>query len=593
LPIEGYWCYNKSLEGESLLLSHLEISNFAIIEDLSLDLGPGFTIMTGETGAGKSIIIDAVHLLLGERAEANLIRSEAEVAVVEGIFLFPTSPEEELAAALRAHDLSLEEGQLILGREIRQGGRNVCRVNGRVMPLRAIQEVARGLIDIHGHGDHLSLLRPRQHVDFLDGYAGLLDARARLGQKVWDLRAVQRDLAHLREDERERARRIDLLAYQRQEIEAARLRTGEMEELEEESRLLANAEERATLVEEAYQALRGEFEGQDAALDLVGRAVASLSALAKLDPARSGQAAEVENLSDALGEVARSVRDYREEIDFSPERLRQVEERLQLIRDLKRKYGDTVEEILAFGQRAALELESISHAEERVAQLEEREASLLQEIGEQAEALSASRQEAVGRLARAVEEELEQLRMAGAEFAVDVRRQPSPDRGVEVQGERCAFDETGIDQVEFLVSPNVGEPPKPLARIASGGETSRLMLALKSVLSDADRTPTLIFDEIDAGIGGRVGSVVGRKLRELSKRHQVLCVTHLPQIASFADDHYRIRKEVVGWRTVVLAERLEEERVHELAQMMGSLDETSQRTAHEMLKRAQEQVNLG
>jgi len=575
------------------LLSHLGITNFAIIEDLKLDLGPGFTVLTGETGAGKSIIIDAVHLLLGERAEANLIRSEAEVATVEGIFLFPAGPEEELAALLRAHGLELEEGQLIVSRELRQGGRNVCRVNGRVMPLRIVQEVARGLIDIHGQGDHLSLLRPRQHVDLLDGYADLLDARAGLRREVRDLRVVREDLAKLRQDERERSRRVDLLAYQCREIEAAQLKPGEIEELEEESRLLANAEERAALAEEAYRVLRGEFEGQENALDLVGRAIASLYALAKLDPARSGQVAEMESLSDALEEAARSIRSYREEVDFSPGRLEQVEERLQLVRDLRRKYGHTVEEILAFGQQTAQELESISHAEERIVQLEEREASLLQEIGEQAEALSTARQEAVGRLAKAVEEELEQLGMSGARFAVDMSRQPSPEQGVEVRGQRYAFDETGIDRVEFLVSPNVGEPLKPLTRIASGGETSRLMLALKSILSDADRTPTLIFDEIDVGIGGRVGGVVGRKLRELSKRHQVLCVTHLPQIASFADDHYRVRKEVVGRRTVVRAERLGEERIQELAQMMGSLDEASQRTAYEMLRKAQGQVKPG
>jgi DNA repair protein RecN (Recombination protein N) len=579
------------------LLSYLGINNFTIIEELELDLRPGFTVLTGETGAGKSIIIDAVHLLLGERAEANLIRSDTEVATVEGIFLFADVPEEELVALLSAQGLSLEEGQLILSRELRQGGRNVCRVNGKVMPLRVVQEIARGLIDIHGQGDHLSLLRSRQQSSLLDGYADLLDARVELGREVRELRAVREDLARLRQDERERARRVDLLTYQCGEIEAAQLRPDEMEELEEESRLLANAEERAALAEEAYQALRGESEEQENALDLVGRALASLDALAKLDRARSGQASEMEGLSDALTEAARSIRSYREEVDFSPLRLEQVEERLQLIRDLKRKYGNTVEEISAFGRQAAEELENISHAEERIVQLEEREASLLGEIGERAESLSEARSEAVGRLAKAVEEELEQLSMSGSRFAVDMSRQPSPEEGVEVGGQRYAFDETGIDRVEFLVSPNVGEPLKPLTKIASGGETSRLMLALKSILSDADRTPILIFDEIDVGIGGRVGGVVGGKLRELSRRHQVLCVTHLPQnlpqIASFAEDHYRIRKEVVGRRTVVRAERLEEERVQELAQMMGSLDEASQQSAAEMLRKAQERANAG
>jgi DNA repair protein RecN (Recombination protein N) len=270
-----------------------------------------------------------------------------------------------------------------------------------------------------------------------------------------------------------------------------------------------------------------------------------------------------------------------------------VEDRLQLIRDLKRKYGNTEEEISDFGRRAADELEGISNAEERTGQLEERELSLLGEIGGRAEALSEARSEAAGRLAKAVEEELEQLGMGGARFAVDMTRQPSPEKGVEAGGRRYAFDETGIDRVEFMVSPNVGEPLKPLSKIASGGETSRLMLALKSILSDADRMPVLIFDEIDVGIGGRVGGVLGRKLRELSRRHQVLCVTHLPQIASFAEDHYRIRKEVVGRRTVVRAERLEEERIQELAQMMGSTDEASRRSAREMLQKAQEQARTG
>ena len=571
------------------MLEHLAIRNFAIIEDLSLELGPGLTVLTGETGAGKSIIIDAVHLLIGERAESGMVRTEAEAALVEGVFAFPDGPDAGLAAVLAAHDLELEDGRLILSRELRSEGRNVCRANGRIVPLKAVQEIAQGLVDIHGQGEHLSLLRPREHIEYLDGFAGLLAQRAEHASVVRELRSVQRELAGLRADERERARRIDLLAYQCREIEAAKLRPGEAEELEEESRLLASSEERAARAEEAYQALKGELGRQDAALDLLGAAAGGLAALARLDPSWAERASEMEGLADALEEAARGLRDYRDEIDFSPQRLQEVQERLHLIRDLRRKYGESIEEILAFGARVEADLADISNAEGRISELERREEEGLREVGGLAEALSAARQGAAPALAGGVEVELDQLSMSGARFAVDLRRRAPGIEGLEVGGECCGFDETGIDQVEFLVAPNVGEPLKPLARVASGGEASRLMLALKGTLSSADRTPTLIFDEIDVGIGGRVGSVVGRKLRRLAEKHQVLCVTHLPQIASFADSHYRIRKEVAGARTVVLADRLEEERVQELAQMMGSTDESSKQTAREMLRRAEEE----
>jgi len=435
--------------------------------------------------------------------------------------------------------------------------------------LGLLAQVGERLVDIHGQGEHLSLLRVREHLSFLDRFGGLQALRAAVAEKVRALRAVRQELAVLQRDERELARRLDLLNYQVREIEEAALVPGEEEGLLAERKLLLNAERLSKLAHTAFQRLSGGSEERRGLLDLLDSLLRDLGELEKLDPRVAGQRKVVEESTYQLDDLARTLRSYRDGIEFNPARQQAIEERLDLIHRLKRKYGNSIEEVLHFAQQAALELHTISHQEERIAELSAEEARLVADAGQLAADLSAARREAGERLAQGVERELDELSMAHSRFVVDVAWKESED-GLAVAGKRYAFDQSGIDHVEFLISPNVGEPPKPLAKIASGGETSRLMLALKAVLTSADPVSTLIFDEIDQGIGGRAGGVVGRKLWGLTPAHQVLCVTHLPQLACYGDAHYRVEKAEVSGRTVTRVLLLDPaQRVDELSAMIG------------------------
>ncbi|HEY64674.1 MAG TPA: DNA repair protein RecN [Caldilineae bacterium] len=575
------------------MLVELNIRNFAIIEELNLRFSEGLNVLTGETGAGKSIIIDAVSLLLGGRAFTDLIRAGADRAEIEGHFRLG-SRARVIQPILEAEGLEGEDDLLILAREVRRSGRNICRVNGRAVALSLLSEIGQYLVDIHGQGEHLSLLRVREHVNLLDRYAGLEAERAEMARLVERLRQVRSELVDLRRDERELARRVDLLTYQVQEITEARLVPGEEEELEAERRRLANAEQLMLLATEAAQVLEEGFEEQMSVIDLLGQVEQALTRLARIDPDMEAMRQQVEDLSYQLADIARDVRDYRDGIEFNPARLAQIEERLDVIHNLKRKYGDSIEEILAFAERAQAELDTITHSEERIAELEAEEERLLREIGELGQRLSQARREAGERLAQEVERELDDLRMEHARFGVDLRWRDDPE-GAYVGDRRVAFDATGLDRVEFLISANPGEPLRPLARVASGGETARLMLALKTVLSRADETPTLIFDEIDVGIGGRVGAVVGRKLWGLTapdvqgrRAHQVLCVTHLPQLAAYGDTHYHVSKVVEGDRTVTRVRELSgDERIEELAAMLGAPTDSGRESTAMMLAEAE------
>ncbi len=577
------------------MLSELTIHNFAIIDRLHLRFAPGFNVLTGETGAGKSIIIDAVSLLLGGRADVEVIRAGAEQATIEGIFLLDDETQAVVRPLLEQDGLEGDDPAVLnLAREIRREGRNICRVNGRAVTLKALENIGQYLVDIHGQSEHLSLLRVREHVDLLDRYGGLWPLREQVADLVRRLRVVRQELASLRRDERELARRMDLLRYQADEIEAARLTPGEESELALERTRLANAEQLQQLADEAYHALYEGGEDQAAAVDLVQAAARALAGLARLDAATRALGQTAEGLGYQLEDLAASVREYRDRIEFNPQRLDQVEERLALIHSLQRKYGDSIEEVLAFAARARRELQAIEHSGERIAELEAEEEQLLRQIGRLGADLSARRREAGERLSASIEAELQELSMAHARFGVDLEWHEAAD-GAYVEGRRLAFDLTGLDRVEFLVSPNIGEPLKPLVRIASGGETSRLMLALKAVLAQADRTPTLIFDEIDAGIGGRVGSVVGQKLWGLTvsdggkaRRHQVLCVTHLPQLACYGDLHLQVSKKVVGDRTVTnVCPLADPEREDEIAGMLGTVTPKTRASAREMLLASQ------
>lgn len=567
------------------MLIELSIANFAIIEKLRLQFGPGFSVLTGETGAGKSIIIDAVELLLGGRASTELIRSGCESALVEGVFRLAQGTRAQARAILAEVGLPPEVDELILRRELYRDRRNVCRLNDRRVTLTTLDTIGRYLVDIHGQGEHLSLLQAGRHVDFLDQFGGLLDQREAVGERVAELRQVRGELERLRRSERETARRIDLLTYQIDEIDAAHLEAGEEEELERERKLLGNAEQRVQLAAEIYALVSEGRQAQHSAVDLLDSIRELMTTLAELDDRMSERAEFVESIYYEIEDLGRELLDYGETVEYNPQALREVDDRLAFIHKLKRKYGDTIEDVLRFAERARDELSSITNTGERIEQLAAREQTLLQEIGQAGKVLSMARKQSAERLAQMIEEQLADLNMAQARFLIDITWEKADKGGALVDSERYAFDSKGLDRVEFLISPNLGEEPKPLARIASGGETSRLMLAMKTALSTIDSVATLIFDEIDTGIGGHTGDIVGEKLYQLSRDHQVFCVTHLAQIARYAREHFCVTKQVVDGRTISLAKRLSpEERIEELAILLGgAATDSTRRSAKELL----------
>ena len=583
------------------MLEEIDIRNFAVAEHVRIRLAPGFNAITGETGAGKSIIVDALGLLLGGRADPDLVRTGAAAARVEGVFRLDDPAAEALAEALAETGVEVEDGLLIISREVPRQGRAVARVNGRAAVQSTLAALGRRLVDIHGQADQLSILRPAEHLGYLDRYAGLDAQRAAVAGMASELRGVRTEIRRLTEDERERARRLDRLAYEVQEIDDARLRADEEEELREERRLLANAEDLARLSEAAHAALTGGGRA-GSAVDALGAAAENLAQLARLDPRMEETAAQAEALQSQAYDLARELRAYREGVEYNPRRLEQIEERLALLAALKRKYGATVEEVLAYGERARAELGELATSEERMERLRAQEQDIACRLGAAAEALSCARRVGAARLAAAVRREIADLRLAGGQFAVRLERREDPE-GVAVSlppdemigegtGEAgpsaapvtAAYDRTGVDRVEFYVTLNPGEPLRPLAKVASGGETARLMLALKTILGAADAVPTLVFDEVDVGIGGRSGQVVGEKLAALGRHHQVVCITHLPQVAARAGQHLAVVKRVEGERTYTEVRELQgEERRRELAAMLGGTTEAHLAAAKEML----------
>jgi DNA repair protein RecN (Recombination protein N) len=567
------------------MLAELTITDFAIIDKLHLDIASGFNVLTGETGAGKSIVIDAVSLLLGGKAGNEMVRAGTERALIDGVFRINSMARDAIRSILQANELLDEDDPdlIMISREIRSGGRSTCRINGRAVPVGLLKEVGELLVDIHGQSEHLSLLRPREHVNLLDRYANTWELRQKFSALAAQLREVRKELNELLKSEAEFARRADMLKFQIEEIKSAKLKAGEEEELTVLRNRLANAEALAALADDAYTSLY-EGEGETpAALDALAQAQKALSGLAKIDPKFQEHVNTIDTAVAQIDDLAREVKNYRDAIEYSPKRLEAAEERLDLITRLKRKYGAAIAEVISFADRATKELNGIEHAGERIEKLRKEEDRLLHEIGRAGQELSGARTAAAEQLSKAIEVELNDLRMSGAHFAVDLKWEPEAN-GAFAKGGRYAFDATGLDRVEFLVAPNVGEGLKPLVKIASGGETARLMLALKTVLSRADQTPTLIFDEIDQGIGGRVGATVGQKLWGLSQHHQVVCITHLPQLAGYGDTHFKVEKRIDGERTLTHITALSgQARVEELAQMLGASGEGATLSAQEIL----------
>jgi DNA repair protein RecN (Recombination protein N) len=573
------------------MLTELRIQNFAIIDKLELRFGSGLIILTGETGAGKSIILDAMVMLIGGKADATFVRTDSDAAFVEAVFQLKGPEKEAVHEILNRESLMDDPDYIVLMREVRKEGRSVARVNGRTVNVGLLKELGALLIDIHGQAEHLSLLDSRAHLGLLDRYAEVARPLSDYRQTYHALLNLRRELSDLRAAQADSQRRIDMLTYQVEEIEDAQLKAGEDEELRKERDRLANAESLAQNAQEALAILEEGSPEMPAASDLVGQAAQALAALAKIDEGQTELSNQAELMLDTMSDIVHNLRNYLEEIEFNPKRLDEVEERLDLIHSLTRKYGGSIPAAIAYGADARKQLETITNAGDRIIDLEMQEAKLLEKLGKQGNVLSEKRKIAAEKMGKGIEIELDDLRMASAQFGVDFQTRPDPNGAPLADGARIAFDQNGFDRVEFLVAPNPGEGLKPLAKIASGGETSRLMLGLKNVMARADEVPSLIFDEIDQGIGGRVGMVVGQKLWNLSRSHQVFCVTHLPQLAVFGDQHYQVQKLVDKGRTLTRVEPLDgEARLLELSQMLGEVGEGTLRSAHELLQSARQMV---
>lgn len=577
------------------MLLELHIRDFAIIERLNVRFSDGFNVLTGETGAGKSIIIDALGTLRGERPDASFVRAGAERARIEGIF--STTDRPDLLDVLQEYGLwEAEDETLILSREINsETGRSVARINGRAVNSSVLREVGSRLIDIHGQHEGLTLFNQRTHVEMLDRYGGLLPQRQRVGEVVGELRRITDELNALRRAAARRTERIEELRFLLDDVREAKLRAGEEEELLQERTLVQNGARITDLVTGAYAALYGSDESTKRArpiLEALGGVCNGLGELARLDTSASRMAEHAAELLYGLEDLSASVRAYRDSMEFESGRLDTIEDRLTLIRDMQRKHRGTIEDILQRAASAEAEIERLTNSDEQMAGLEQQMARLREEAGGLASELSAQRRTVGQRMAEEVQASTRDLAMPNVRFEVNIQQIDDPN-GLPYKGNgtrrTVAFDKIGIDRVEFMLSPNPGEPLKPLAKIASGGESARLLLALKSILSRVDEVPTLVFDEVDVGVGGRAGGVVGEKLWGISAQHQVLCITHLPQVAAFGDAHYAIAKAVVDDRTRTNVERLsDEQRTDEIAAMLDGtpVSEHSRRSAQDMLGRA-------
>lgn len=558
------------------MLQSLYLENIALIEKLGIELFPGFNVLTGETGAGKSIIIDAVNFVLGERTSRDLIRNGAARAKVEAVFNLNEG--DAAFAALDALGIEYDGNELILSRELSAAGRNACRVNGTLVPVASLKSVSDTLVDIHGQHEHQALLDAENHISYLDAYCHAESLP--IIEKIDAIVSRRNELMLKRNSgfssEREREREMDMLRYQIEEIASANLEAGEEERLNAEKTVLLNAERIRTALETAHMALSGAEEGS--ALSAIDTARRSMRDIAALNKDYEALGDKIEELYYAAEDISFVLRDTSENVESDMQRLEEIEQRLKLISDLKRKYGRTVEDVIDFGKDAGTKLNELENAEALAAELDAKLDKLKAEYNAAADELSKVRRAAGDRLKRDVLNELKDLGMAKAMFDVAL----SDASGGEPR-------KGGRETAEFMLSANPGEPLKPLEKVASGGELSRIMLCFKSIFADNDRVPTLIFDEIDTGISGRTAAVVGEKMLGIAKKHQVICVTHLAQIAALADAHLMVRKYDDGKNTFVETRQLnEEEKVLRIAQMMdGESDSPSALThARELIARA-------
>ena len=566
------------------MLVELRIKNFAIINALNLEFDPGLVILTGETGAGKSIIMGALDMLLGQRVDMSTLRKGSEFASVEAVFRIPENVRDPVIKLLKQEELLDGTEFLTLTRELRKDKRNIARVNGHRTNAAVLVELGQYLVDIHGQSEHLSLMRVNQHLELLDRFSGTT-GQLNDYQKVYQqLKEIHNTLARLRQSDLEADQKKELLSFQVEEIGLAAPLEGEQEPLIELRNRLVNAEKLADLGQNILILLDDAPSHQPTVMDLVGQIVSSMEVLSKTDPALENQNQRTAELSDGLFELGNGLRSYLDTLEFDANELEKTQDRLALLHELKRKYGETIPDILNYMEDARQQLEEITGRSTRIGELEEIEGSQLLELGILGQKLTQGRKAGAQRLASELEKQLDDLKMAGSRFEVSFVETES-DSGVPVEdGKRLEFYPDGLEKVEFLIETNPGEGLKALAKTASGGETARLMLAIKNVLAKADHISTLVFDEIDQGIGGRIGAVVGEKLYRLTPEHQVICITHLPQLAGFGQQHFQVLKGMADGRTSIRVQEINgEERVKELATMLGGPSEKNLESARELM----------
>lgn len=549
------------------MLRSLRIKDFAIIDEVNLDFHNGFTVFTGETGAGKSILVDALSLIVGGRASADVVRDGDDEAVVEAIF--EDIKESDLIEKIAGYGIDAEGDEILIRRMISKNGKSKIYINGVLSTLSMLEEIGSGLVDIHGQHEHQNLLKREMHLSYLDAFGKLSDLKNKVKERYQYLGRLRSRLNKLDEDAGKKREKEESFRYQMAEIKGAGLKAGEEKELALEREILSHSKRLSALSDEAYSLL---YENERAILSELRKVEENLNEISGID---SGMVEALELIRSSrvnLKEAAEFLRRFRDDVRYDPDRLEKIEERIYLIERLKKKYGQSVEEIIACQSRIEKELEAIEYSDQDIKTLREEMEGVSKEVERYAGELSKSRERVSKELEKEVMQELALLQMRNMRFAVSLEREP--------------LSWKGIDSVEFLIA-NMSEEPKALTRVASGGELSRLMLAIKCRLSSTDSVQTMIFDEVDAGIGGRVAEEVGRRLKYLAKGHQVCCVTHLPQIAAVADNHYAVEKKVAGDRVVARVRKLNErERIEEIGRMLGGKDttRTALRYAEEMIK---------
>jgi DNA repair protein RecN (Recombination protein N) len=550
------------------MLKELSIHQFAIVENINLTFDHGFHVLTGETGAGKSILIDALGLIIGGRASSDFVRHGSTKATIEASFDFQT--DHPAVTLLREWDIEVEEEYLIVRREIAVSGKSTCRVNGRMITLAMLKQLGKYLIHIHGQHEHTGLLQVDEHLAWLDQFGGsdVIDRRNEYQKLYQQYQEITKQIAQLDLDQQEMERRVDMLQFQISEIKDARLVAGEEEALEEEEKRLAGGEKLISRVSRAYQILSTEGGG----ITQLRRAVSSLQEIENLDSTIQDTLETMEAATFQLEEAARELDIYQDSFDFSPERLYEVQDRFHTIRQLQRKYGETTSDILSYLERAEEELERLQNVEENKEHLYEKQLQLKHELLQKAAELTGLRKQAASELEVQVEAQLADLMMGSSVFHVSFFPDPL---------QKTAFHATGMDQVEFQLSPGPGEPLRPLAKIASGGELSRIMLALKCILSGRDEVETLIFDEVDTGVSGRAAQAIAEKIAFLASDNQILCVTHLPQVACMADVHLYVSKQIDEHKTSSSVVPLDKSgRIMELSRMLGGAEVTARTKQH-------------